>query len=87
MVNELRRISWEVFREMSLVDRMSFEGAVEYNDATVYRKNGYMHRVDGPAVIPKDLRYKEEFWLDGRKLERREFLVKTTKLGKALYGN
>jgi hypothetical protein len=42
------------------------------------------HREDGPAVVSEE--YENDFFIDGEYYEKEEFLIRTTKLGRILYG-
>lgn len=53
------------------------------------KKNRVRHRTDGPAIIYRydSVRFGDKhYFLNDKKLTERGFLVKTSKLGKALYG-
>lgn len=81
--------------EVDVVVKSSFDLPIRFTgsfhatafDYIGYRKNGILHREDGPAeydLIHDELR--EIFYLDGIELSRKEFTVRTSKMWKALYG-
>lgn len=49
-----------------------------------YNADKLAHRREGPALIYSD--GYEGYWLDGKPLTKREWLARTSKLGKVLYG-
>jgi len=62
------------------------------HQAFVFMKEGKRHRTDGPAIIYKERSLNVEsvhsslFFIDDVGHTYREFMTKTSKLGKALYG-
>ena len=59
--------------------------AVEWsNGDKLWYVNGQCHRLDGPAVECAD--GSVDYWIEGEKLTFKQFLARTTRLGKLLYG-
>ncbi len=62
------------------------------HQAFVFMKNGKRHRTDGPAIIYKERSRNLEsadfylFFIDDVGYTYKQFMTKTSKLGKALYG-
>jgi len=58
--------------------------AIEYADGTKFWfVNGQRHRLDGPAVEWYD--GSVAYWIEGKHLTFKQFLARTTRLGKLLY--
>jgi hypothetical protein len=57
--------------------------AVIYKHAEAWYINDVLHRDDGPALVTEG---QKQYFLAGQEYEEKDFLVRTTLLGKVLYG-
>jgi len=64
--------------QLSDKEQRNYTGIIDFNEgSTIYYKNGYVHREDGPAWYFTRTEFKE-YWIYG---------IKTTKEGMELYSS
>lgn len=73
MSEELKTIKVEMFGAYDIPSKFTGRVISRLSGRVGYYKDGYKHRLDGPAIVGKMVGGKDQYWIDGHEISEVEY--------------